>query len=119
MRRRRRFDTFSLSFLDIMSCGFGSVILLFMVINATMSVRSDELNRALSLEAEALEAEVSEGRENLVALFLAGTLLFSGSLYAMALSGQRWLGAVTPFGGIAFLAGWLLLAWQFWQLRSA
>ena len=68
MRRRRRFDTFSLSFLDIMSCGFGSVILLFMVINATMSVRSDELNRALSLEAEALEAEVSEGRENLVAL---------------------------------------------------
>ncbi len=68
MRRRRRFDTFSLSFLDIMSCGFGSVILLFMVINATMAVRSDELNRALSLEAEALKVEVSDGRENLVAL---------------------------------------------------
>jgi uncharacterized membrane protein YgdD (TMEM256/DUF423 family) len=43
-------------------------------------------------------------------LFAAGTLLFSGSLYALALSGMRWLGAVTPFGGVAFLAGWLCLA---------
>lgn len=42
--------------------------------------------------------------------FFFGTLLFSGSLYAFALSGQRWLGAVTPFGGAAFLAGWLALA---------
>ena len=44
-------------------------------------------------------------------LFLAGTALFSGSLYALALSGVRALGAVTPFGGMAFLAGWALLAW--------
>jgi uncharacterized membrane protein YgdD (TMEM256/DUF423 family) len=43
-------------------------------------------------------------------LFLAGTLLFSGSLYALALSGVRVLGAVTPLGGVAFLAGWLALA---------
>jgi uncharacterized membrane protein YgdD (TMEM256/DUF423 family) len=43
-------------------------------------------------------------------LFAAGTVLFSGSLYALALSGMRWLGAVTPFGGAAFLAGWLCLA---------
>ena len=42
-------------------------------------------------------------------LFVAGTLLFSGSLYALALSGARWLGAVTPFGGVAFLAGWACL----------
>ena len=41
---------------------------------------------------------------------LAGILLFSGSLYAMGLGGPRWLGAVTPFGGLAFLVGWLLLA---------
>ena len=40
-------------------------------------------------------------------LFVAGTLLFSGSLYLMALTGMRWLGAVTPLGGLAFLAGWL------------
>jgi uncharacterized membrane protein YgdD (TMEM256/DUF423 family) len=45
-------------------------------------------------------------------LFVAGTLLFSGSLYTLALTGVRWLGAVTPLGGVAFLAGWacLLLA---------
>jgi len=43
-------------------------------------------------------------------LFLAGTVLFSGSLYALALSGARVLGAVTPFGGAAFIGGWLALA---------
>ena len=43
-------------------------------------------------------------------LFLVGTVLFSGSLYALALSGIRWLGAITPLGGLAFLAGWLCLA---------
>lgn len=45
-------------------------------------------------------------------LFVAGTILFSGSLYLLALSGVRWLGAITPLGGLAFLAGWacLLLA---------
>jgi uncharacterized membrane protein YgdD (TMEM256/DUF423 family) len=43
-------------------------------------------------------------------LFVAGTLVFSGSLYALALTGARWLGALTPLGGVAFLAGWLCLA---------
>ncbi|MBQ0784457.1 MAG: DUF423 domain-containing protein [Amphritea sp.] len=42
-------------------------------------------------------------------LFLAGIIFFSGSLYAMALSGQHWLGAVTPIGGLLFLAGWTSL----------
>ncbi|MBK6687765.1 MAG: DUF423 domain-containing protein [Deltaproteobacteria bacterium] len=41
---------------------------------------------------------------------LAGTLLFSGSLYVLALTDTRWLGAVTPFGGVAFLVGWGLCA---------
>ena len=44
-------------------------------------------------------------------LFVVGTVIFSGSLYALALTGARWWGAVTPVGGVAFLAGWLLLAW--------
>jgi uncharacterized membrane protein YgdD (TMEM256/DUF423 family) len=44
-------------------------------------------------------------------LMVAGIVLFSGSLYVLALSGVRWLGAVTPFGGVAFIAGWLLLTW--------
>lgn len=43
--------------------------------------------------------------------FVAGIVIFSGSLYVLVLSGQRWLGAVTPLGGVAFLVGWLLLAW--------
>jgi uncharacterized membrane protein YgdD (TMEM256/DUF423 family) len=43
-------------------------------------------------------------------LFVLGTVLFSGSLYALALTGTRWLGAVTPLGGVAFLLGWLCLA---------
>lgn len=42
-------------------------------------------------------------------LFLAGIVIFSGSLYLLALTGQRWLGAITPFGGVAFLAGWVCL----------
>jgi uncharacterized membrane protein YgdD (TMEM256/DUF423 family) len=47
-------------------------------------------------------------------LFVAGTVVFSGSLYVLALSGQRWLGAVTPVGGAAFIAGWIVLAWAVW-----
>lgn len=43
-------------------------------------------------------------------LFLGGILLFSGSLYLLALSGMTWLGAVTPLGGVLFLAGWIFLA---------
>ena len=41
---------------------------------------------------------------------VAGTVLFSGSLYVLALTGVRWLGAITPLGGLAFLGGWALLA---------
>jgi uncharacterized membrane protein YgdD (TMEM256/DUF423 family) len=43
-------------------------------------------------------------------LFVAGIVVFSGSLYALVLSDQRWLGAITPLGGVAFLAGWVTLA---------
>jgi uncharacterized membrane protein YgdD (TMEM256/DUF423 family) len=51
------------------------------------------------------------------ALFLGGSLLFSGSLYAMALGGPRLLGAVTPIGGLMFLAGWAVLAWAAREIR--
>ncbi len=47
-------------------------------------------------------------------LFAAGTVLFSGSLYLLALTGVKWLGAITPFGGLAFLAGWACLAFAAW-----
>jgi uncharacterized membrane protein YgdD (TMEM256/DUF423 family) len=48
-------------------------------------------------------------------LFVAGTVLFSGSLYALTLIGITLLGAITPLGGVAFLAGWLVLAWGVWR----
>src|SRR5579864_7368059 len=44
-------------------------------------------------------------------LLLAGIVIFSGSLYALAISGNRMLGAITPIGGVAFIAAWLVLAW--------
>ncbi len=50
-------------------------------------------------------------------LFAAGIVLFSGSLYAVSLTGIAWLGALTPIGGVAFLAGWGVLAWQAWKTR--
>lgn len=48
-------------------------------------------------------------------LFISGTALFSGSLYLLALTGWRWWGAVTPIGGVLFLAGWLALAIGIWR----
>lgn len=44
-------------------------------------------------------------------LFIAGILIFSGSLYALVLTDTPWLGAVTPLGGLAFISGWILLGW--------
>ena len=50
--------------------------------------------------------------------FVTGIVLFSGSLYVLALTGVRWLGAITPLGGVAFLAGWLCLGWHVWRSGS-
>jgi uncharacterized membrane protein YgdD (TMEM256/DUF423 family) len=66
------------------------------------------LIHALGLFAVVLAGRQSGAKITLPAtLFAAGIALFSGSLYVLALSGQRWLGAVTPFGGLCFLAGWI------------
>ncbi len=72
-----------------------------------------QMYHALGLVAVSWAASRCPGAATHLAgwLFVAGTVLFSGSLYALALSGVRALGAVTPFGGVAFLGGWLLLAW--------
>lgn len=51
--------------------------------------------------------------------FVVGTLVFSGSLYALAISGVKVLGAITPIGGVGFIAGWLLLAQVAWQRSRA
>jgi len=56
------------------------------------------------------------GLLNWSALFLVmGIVLFSGSLYAMAVTGIKWLGAITPFGGLSFIAGWVLLFVAVWK----
>jgi uncharacterized membrane protein YgdD (TMEM256/DUF423 family) len=66
--------------------------------------------------AFALGRAGARGMGLVAGLFLAGTVLFSGSLYAMALGGPRVLGAVTPLGGLAFMAGWAALAWRAFTL---
>ncbi len=50
--------------------------------------------------------------------FILGTVLFSGSLYALSLLGTKWLGAITPLGGGAFLLGWLCLAIAAWSVKQ-
>lgn len=69
-----------------------------------------QMYHALAMGITALAAR-SVPAQLACALFLAGIVLFSGSLYALALTGVRALGFVTPIGGLAFLAGWALLAW--------
>jgi uncharacterized membrane protein YgdD (TMEM256/DUF423 family) len=60
---------------------------------------------------------LNESRTNWIAgLLCAGIVLFSGSLYVLAISGERMLGAVTPFGGLSFIAAWVLLA--FWLRKG-
>ncbi len=76
-----------------------------------------QMYHALALVAVGLLAERRPSRLLAAsgALFLAGTVLFSGSLYALSLTGTPWLGAITPFGGVALLSGWLCLAAAAWK----
>ncbi|HOA93915.1 MAG TPA: DUF423 domain-containing protein [Quisquiliibacterium sp.] len=73
-----------------------------------------QMYHALALIAVAWVAGRDAARSVRVAgvAFVVGTLLFSGSLYLLALTGIRWLGAITPLGGVAFLVGWGCLAWS-------
>jgi uncharacterized membrane protein YgdD (TMEM256/DUF423 family) len=67
---------------------------------------------AIGLAALAARAGAASTQANAAAaFFLAGIILFSGSLYLLSLTGIRALGFVTPFGGLAFLVGWIALAW--------
>jgi uncharacterized membrane protein YgdD (TMEM256/DUF423 family) len=78
-----------------------------------------QLVHSLALLAVAWAVVRWPGRATMSAgvLFLAGIVLFSGSLYALALTGTRALGIVTPFGGAAFIAGWACLAWGAWRIQ--
>lgn len=67
-KKKRDFTTFNLSFLDIMSCGFGAVVLVFLIIDHSMAVHSEDLNRDLLSEVDLLEEEVTQGEAGLVKL---------------------------------------------------
>lgn len=72
-----------------------------------------QLIHALAAVFAAGRAERTRRASGAAIAFLVGAVLFSGSLYALALGGPRILGAVTPLGGASFILGWLLLAWSF------
>ena len=48
-------------------------------------------------------------------MFVVGTVIFSGSLYMLSMTDEKWLGMITPFGGLAFMAGWACIAWAVWK----
>lgn len=74
---------------------------------------------ALALVAVGLLAQRSPSTALQIAgwSFVGGTLVFSGSLYALSTTGMRWLGAITPIGGVAFMVGWVCLAVAAWRLK--
>lgn len=78
-----------------------------------------QMVHALALLAVGMLLQKSPARSLRIAAwsFTLGILLFSGSLYALTLSGVRSLGMITPFGGVAFLVGWAALAWFAWRSR--
>jgi uncharacterized membrane protein YgdD (TMEM256/DUF423 family) len=80
-----------------------------------------QMYHALALLAAAWAQPVWPGRLAAASgwLFVAGILIFSGTLYAIVLTQARWLGAVTPLGGLALLGGWLCLALAAWSAPHA
>lgn len=89
-------------------------------LRGVLDVRGTELWRtavnyhAWHALALAVAVGLGSGRSRGVAVvaFITGILLFSGSLYALALGAPRWVGIITPLGGLAFVAGWLGLGWS-------
>ena len=73
---------------------------------------------AMGLAALAMQGKAARTATWSASLFLAGIILFSGSLYALALTGERLFAFVTPVGGVSFLAGWVLLALAAWRSKA-
>jgi uncharacterized membrane protein YgdD (TMEM256/DUF423 family) len=73
---------------------------------------------AMGLAALAMQTKAARTATWSACLFLAGIILFSGSLYALAVTGERMFAFVTPVGGISFLAGWVLLALAAWRSKA-
>jgi uncharacterized membrane protein YgdD (TMEM256/DUF423 family) len=73
---------------------------------------------AMGLAALAMQSSGARTATWSAALFLTGIVLFSGSLYALAMTGERIFAFVTPVGGVSFLAGWILLALAAWRSKA-
>jgi uncharacterized membrane protein YgdD (TMEM256/DUF423 family) len=73
------------------------------------------LAHALAICVVALAAQAGIGKGKSLPLFFAGILIFSGSLYLMTLTSLRWLGAITPLGGVGFIVGWGWFAVDAWR----
>lgn len=78
-----------------------------------------QLVHAAALLFVGLAADRMRGTAAAGWLFLAGVAIFSGTLYVLATTGVRWLGAITPIGGVALLAGWAAIAWSAWRAAPA
>ncbi|MGY2893652.1 DUF423 domain-containing protein [Deinococcus sp. UYEF24] len=63
----------------------------------------------------AFQGQTDRAPSRVPGLLLAGTCVFSGSLYLLSFTGVKWLGAITPIGGVLMLAGWGMAAWQLWK----
>jgi uncharacterized membrane protein YgdD (TMEM256/DUF423 family) len=73
---------------------------------------------AMGLAALTMQGAAARTARWSAALFLIGIILFSGSLYAFAMTGERMFAFVTPIGGVSFLAGWVLLALAAWRSKA-
>lgn len=101
----------------VMAGAFGAHALRDVVAPADLAIW-DTASRYHLMHAIALLAVGLKFDANLqkpAAVLLLGILIFSGSLYLLVLTGLRWLGAITPIGGVALILGWLWLAWQLWR----
>jgi uncharacterized membrane protein YgdD (TMEM256/DUF423 family) len=72
----------------------------------------------LRASAQSRDAHVDDGLRPAVWLVIAGAVLFSGSLYGLLAGAPRYTGVLTPLGGVAMIAGWLLAVRAFWRSRS-
>lgn len=70
---------------------------------------------AAAFAAQRAETAATRGAALAALLFLAGSAVFSTTLFALALGAPRWFGAITPLGGTALIAGWLVLGWTLWR----
>ena len=93
------------------------------MLNAWHTASVYQLTHAVAALAVAALASLAPGRRTSLSrigwCWITGALLFSGSIYILALGGPRWLGPVTPLGGLAFMAGWILLIMEAFQKRTS